>query len=123
MEKKLEGKRALVTGGSRGIGRAIAIAFAEAGADVAIGYRRDVDAAAATLKEVEAHGRRGIAHAADVRDGEAVAALVEAAPPAVGGHARRPERRAAASTSWSRTPVYRPASNRSRRWTRAIGSA
>lgn len=85
MEKKLEGKRALVTGGSRGIGRAIAIAFAEAGADVAIGYRRDVDAAAATLKEVEAHGRRGIAHAADVRDGEAVAALVEAARAAFGG--------------------------------------
>jgi 3-oxoacyl-[acyl-carrier protein] reductase len=85
MGKKLEGKRALVTGGSRGIGRAIAIAFAEAGADVAIGYRRDADAAAAALKEVEAHGRRGIAHAADVRDAEAVAALVEAARAAFGG--------------------------------------
>lgn len=85
MDQKLEGKRALVTGASRGIGRAIAIAFAAAGADVAIGYRRDREAAESALKEVEAHGRRGIAHAADVRDGPAVHAFVEEAHQALGG--------------------------------------
>jgi 3-oxoacyl-[acyl-carrier protein] reductase len=85
MDQKLEGRRALVTGASRGIGRAIAIAFAAAGADVAIGYRRDRDAAESTLKQVEAHGRRGLVHAADVRDREAVAALVEATHQGLGG--------------------------------------
>ena len=85
MEKKLEGKRALVTGGSRGIGRAIAVAFAEAGADVAIGYRRDQAAAESAVKEMESHGRRALAHAADVRDGAAVHAFVDAAKHAFGG--------------------------------------
>jgi 3-oxoacyl-[acyl-carrier protein] reductase len=85
MTGKLEGRRALVTGGSRGIGRAIAIAYAEAGADVAVGYRRDRDAAESTLKEIESHGRRGIAHAADVRDSAAVEALVETTREGLGG--------------------------------------
>ncbi len=84
MTKKLEGKCALVTGGSRGIGRAIATGFAEAGADVAIGYRRDTDAAESAVKEIESHGQRGFAYAADVRDGEAVTAFVESASKALG---------------------------------------
>lgn len=84
MTKKLEGKCALVTGGSRGIGRAIATGFAEAGADVAIGYRRDNAAAESVVKEIESHGQRGFAYAADVRDAEAVAAFVESASKALG---------------------------------------
>jgi 3-oxoacyl-[acyl-carrier protein] reductase len=82
---KLEGRRALVTGGSRGIGRSIAVAFAAEGADVAIGYRRDHDAAQETCKSIEAHGRKAIAHAADVRDAAAVAQMVSAAKEALGG--------------------------------------
>lgn len=85
MQVTLEGKRALVTGGSRGIGRAIAVAFAEAGADVAIGYRRDAAAAEAAIGAIEAHGRRGFSAAADVRDEEAVHRFVSEARGALGG--------------------------------------
>jgi NAD(P)-dependent dehydrogenase (short-subunit alcohol dehydrogenase family) len=85
MQISLEGRRALVTGGSRGIGRGIALAFAEAGADVAIGYRRDHAAAEATVEAIEARGRRARAHAADVRDAQAVGALVRSACEALGG--------------------------------------
>jgi 3-oxoacyl-[acyl-carrier protein] reductase len=85
MGKPLEGRRALVTGASRGIGRGIAIAFAEAGADVAIGYRRDAASAESAAKAIEGHGRRAYAHQADVRDGQAVHAFVAAARDALGG--------------------------------------
>ena len=81
---RLDGKCALVTGASRGIGRGIALAFAEAGADVAIGYRREKEAALATLKEIESRGRRGFAFAADVRDAAAVEAMVRGAAHALG---------------------------------------
>ena len=81
---RLDGKCALVTGASRGIGRGIALAFAEAGADVAIGYRREKEAALATLKEIESRGRRGFAFAADVRDASAVEAMVKGAAHALG---------------------------------------
>jgi 3-oxoacyl-[acyl-carrier protein] reductase len=64
----LDGRVALVTGGGRGIGKAIALGLAEDGADVAINYRRDEDAARQTVKELEALGRRANAYAASVDD-------------------------------------------------------
>lgn len=65
---KLEGRTALVTGASRGIGRAIALALAEEGADVAINYVSNEAAAAAVVEEVQAIGRRGMLARADVGD-------------------------------------------------------
>ena len=68
MGLSLEGKSCLVTGGSRGIGRAIALRLAEFGADVAITYARSADAANEVVKEIEAMGRKGIAFQADAVD-------------------------------------------------------
>lgn len=65
---KLDGRRALVTGGGRGIGRGIALALAGAGADVAISYRRDEAAARATVADLEALGRRAAVFQASVDD-------------------------------------------------------
>lgn len=65
---KLEGRTALVTGASRGIGRAIALALAEEGADVAINYVSSEAAAAAVVEEVQALGRKGMLARADVGD-------------------------------------------------------
>ena len=73
----ISGKVALVTGGGRGIGRAIAVALAEAGADIAINYRSRHEDAAETVAAVERVGRRAIAIQADVSDGAQVASLVE----------------------------------------------
>jgi NAD(P)-dependent dehydrogenase (short-subunit alcohol dehydrogenase family) len=73
---RLEGKTALVTGGGRGIGRGIVLEFAREGADVAINYRRDRDAAERTAAEVCDLGRRAIALQADVSDREAVETMV-----------------------------------------------
>jgi 3-oxoacyl-[acyl-carrier protein] reductase len=68
---------ALVSGGSRGIGRAICLALAADGCDVAVNYRRDADAAGRTVKDVEALGRRAIAVQADVSDLAACEAMVD----------------------------------------------
>ncbi len=63
---KLAGKAALITGGDSGIGRAVALAFAMEGADVAIAYNHSEGDAAETRRLVEAHGRRCLALMADV---------------------------------------------------------
>ena len=75
----LAGRTALVSGGSRGIGRAIALGLAADGADVAVNYRRDEDAAQATVAEIEKLGRRAKAYAADVGEWDQCAAMAERA--------------------------------------------
>src|SRR6204780_2072097 len=80
----LAGKMAFVTGGSRGIGRAIAIGLAEAGADVALTYREKVDEARTVVHEIEAHGRRGLALKMDVADRASVEAAAKDAKGAFG---------------------------------------
>jgi len=72
----LAGKVALVTGGSRGIGRAIARRLAEDGADVAFTYVRSADQADAAVKEIETAGGRGLAVRADAADARAVTEAV-----------------------------------------------
>ena len=71
----LSGHVALVTGASRGIGRAIALALAEAGADVAVNYHARVAEAEDVAQQIRALGRRAVTIAADVADGVAVAAM------------------------------------------------
>jgi 3-oxoacyl-[acyl-carrier protein] reductase len=77
MSKNLEGKIALITGGSRGIGAAIAKRLAADGADIAITYTKGADAAAAVVKEIERTGRKVLAIQADAADAAAVQAAVE----------------------------------------------
>jgi len=74
----LTGRVALITGGSRGLGREIALAFARAGADVVIASRK-LDGCAAVAKEVEALGRHAVPYACHVGQWEALDGLVEAA--------------------------------------------
>ena len=71
----LSGQKALVTGGSSGIGRACAIALAEAGADVAVNYRGGADKAAEVVERIEQLGRKGVAVQADVSEEDQVQAM------------------------------------------------
>jgi 3-oxoacyl-[acyl-carrier protein] reductase len=72
----LEGKRALVTGGSRGIGRAIALRLADEGVDVAVCAGSSLETAAAVAEEIRAKGRKALAVKADVSDAGEVEALI-----------------------------------------------
>ena len=76
MDIDLKGRVALVTGGGRGIGRAIALSLAQAGADVAVNYRRDAGAADEVVKEIEAMGRKAKAYQASVESFEEDQAMV-----------------------------------------------
>jgi len=75
---------ALVTGASKGIGAACAVALAEAGYDVGIGYASDADGAEATAAAVRAAGREALVHQADVSDEDQAAGLVSAVEEGLG---------------------------------------
>jgi NAD(P)-dependent dehydrogenase (short-subunit alcohol dehydrogenase family) len=80
----LDGKAALVTGGSRGIGAATAVRLAREGADVAVGYVNGKEAAEDVVRAVEALGRRAVALRADTGDATEAAEMVDAAAEALG---------------------------------------
>jgi 3-oxoacyl-[acyl-carrier protein] reductase len=81
----LSGRRALVTGASRGIGRAIAVELARCGAAVAVNYRTRADAAEAVVAEIHGAGGRATAVRADVTDLDAVQAMVKQVTEQLGG--------------------------------------
>lgn len=78
MPERLGGRVALVTGGSRGVGRAVALRLATDGARVAVNYRRDAAAAAETIAAITAVGGVATAHPASVDDSDAVTAMIDA---------------------------------------------
>ncbi len=82
---KLSGKRALVTGASRGIGRAIALALAAEGADVAVNYAGSEAAAQEVAEVIRAMGRKAVVIQADVASGEATTAMLDNAVAELGG--------------------------------------
>ncbi len=76
---KLEGKAAVVTGGGRGVGRAVSLAFAREGADVVVNYVSNPKTAQEVAKEIEGLGRKGVAIQADVATKEGAEAVIQAA--------------------------------------------
>src|SRR5258708_37633190 len=80
----LEGRAALVTGASRGIGQAIATRLAEAGSDVAVGFGQQRAAAEVQTERIRQLGRRAVAVGADLRDPAQVLRMVERAEAALG---------------------------------------
>jgi len=85
MQQTLTGKRALVTGGTKGIGRATALALAQAGATVVAGYHADPEAAAATERALKEIGGDHLVVSADVTDPADARRLAERAGTALGG--------------------------------------
>jgi len=81
---RLEGKAALVTGSSSGIGEAIALRFAREGADVVVHYHSDEDEARSVVAQIEAMGRKSVALGANVGDAQAAEGLVRDAHAALG---------------------------------------
>ncbi|MEO5877333.1 MAG: SDR family NAD(P)-dependent oxidoreductase, partial [Streptosporangiaceae bacterium] len=77
--KEFEGKAVLVTGGSRGIGAAVALRFGEGGADVALTYEHNTEQAAAVAEKIKGLGGRALAIQADSADAVAVVAAVDEA--------------------------------------------
>jgi len=77
MSRRFEGTTSLITGSSRGIGRALALTLAREGAAVAINYVRNADLAAETVREIEALGSRAIAVQADMESAEEIDRLFE----------------------------------------------
>ncbi|MCV0057510.1 SDR family oxidoreductase [Pseudomonas aeruginosa] len=84
-QQELAGKHALVTGGSRGIGAAIALALAEKGADVAVTYERSADSAAQIVRAIEGKGRRAVAIRADSANPGEIKQSVDEAVRTLGG--------------------------------------
>src|SRR5262245_56085035 len=82
---RLQGRRALVTGSSKGIGQAIAMRYAEEGADVVVNYNSDPKGAEETVGGIEAAGRRGVAIKGDLGSVASVRALIEQGWEALGG--------------------------------------
>src|SRR5437773_8391125 len=83
-QKQFSGRTALVTGATRGIGRAIALELARRGADVAFNYAKSADAARSLTKEIEALGVRALASQCDVASTEAAAEMVKQVKEAFG---------------------------------------
>ena len=81
---KLEGRTALVTGGSRGIGRAACLAFAREGCDVVVNFAREADRANAVVAEIESLGRRALAAQGDVASEDEVDSVLAAVAEFVG---------------------------------------
>lgn len=83
--ERIKGKKALVTGASRGIGAAIALRLAQEGADVAITYERSAEKAEAVAEEIRKLGRKAVALQADSGDAKAVRDVVDRAASELGG--------------------------------------